>query len=184
MESDAAAAAAAASPAGPGAPAGALGRAVGVLQSLEKAIAVAAISGAALALIADLVGREIIGQGIFGAQRAAVHLTFIAGLLGFVLAVGTGSHLRVKASDSLTPAHWDPALERIGSIVSAVLLLWLAWHAAGFVLQTRAVGERSPTLHIPIWPIQAVLVWAFLSAALRYVAYTIDPALKPKGPAA
>jgi C4-dicarboxylate transporter, DctQ subunit len=85
----------------------------------------------------------------------------------------------VKASDALLPAAWTPVIDRVGSALSAVLLLVLAWHAARFVLQTAPVGERSPTLHIPIWPIQAVMVWAFMSAALRYAAYAIQPALKP-----
>ena len=161
---------------------GRLGRALQGLQSLEKAVAVAAISGAALALVADLVGREIIGQGIFGAQRAAVHLTFLAGMLGFVLATGNGAHLRIKAADALLPARWNDGIDRLGSAVSCVLLLVLAWHAAGFVLQTARVGERSPTLHIPIWPVQAVMVWAFVSAAVRHAAYAADPRLKPKGP--
>ncbi len=163
---------------------GPLARALRGLQSLEKAVAVAAISGAALALVADLVGRELLGQGIFGAQRAAVHLTFIAGMLGFVLATGAGAHLRVKATDALLPGRWNTGIERVGSLVSAGLLLVLAWHASGFVLQTASVGERSPTLHIPIWPVQAVMVWAFVSAALRHAAYAVQPALRPKGPEA
>jgi TRAP-type C4-dicarboxylate transport system permease small subunit len=161
-----------------------LARAVQRLQGIEKAIAVASIAGAALALVADLVGREIMGQGLFGAQRAAVHLTFVAGMLGFVLAVGTGSHLRVKATDFLVPDRWNPVMDRAASLLSAVLLLVLAWHASRFVLQTAGVNERSPTLHIPIWPIQAVMVWAFASAAFRYLAYAIQPALRPQGPQA
>jgi TRAP-type C4-dicarboxylate transport system permease small subunit len=153
------------------------------LQAVEKAIAIAAILAAAFALTADLTGREIVGQGLFGAQRAAVHLTFVAGLLGFAVATGTGSHLRIKASDTLLPKAWTPVVERLGSIFSALLLLVLAWYAARFVLQTASVGERSPTLAIPIWPIQAVLVWAFGSAALRHLAWAIEPRLKPAEPA-
>jgi len=151
------------------------------LQSVELALAVAALLAAALALIADLVGRELLGQGVFGAQRAAVHLTFVAGVLGFSVAVGTGAHLRIKAAEAVVPRRWDPAVERAASVVSMLLLLGLAWYAARFTLQTAQVGERSPTLQIPIWPIQAVMVWAFLSGAARYAIYLADPSLKPKG---
>jgi len=159
-----------------------MGAALRRLQAVEKAIAVFAILAAAVALTADLIGREVAGQGLFGAQRAAVHLTFVAGLLGFAVATGNGSHLRIKATDALLPAAWTPALERLGSVCSALLLTALAWYAARFVLQTAGVGERSPTLAIPIWPIQAVLVWAFASAALRHLAWAVEPRLKPDEP--
>jgi TRAP-type C4-dicarboxylate transport system permease small subunit len=147
------------------------------------AIAVAAILMAAAALVADLIGRELLGQGIFGAQRAAVFLTFIAGFLGFALATGSGSHLRIKATDHLLPASWNVVLDRLASVISVGILSALAFYAARFVLETKGVGERSPTLDIPIWPIQALMVWAFCSAALRHLIYAFRPDLKVTEPA-
>lgn len=157
----------------------AIGRALQKLQAVEKAVAVLAIVIAAGALVADLLGRELFGHGLFGAQRTAVHLTFIAGLLGFVLATGVGAHLRVKASDALLPARFGPGLARAGDLVSVGLLLALAWYSSRFVLETFQVGERSATLPIPIWPVQAVMTYAFVSAALRHAGYAAFPALKP-----
>jgi len=156
-----------------------IGRALHRLQAVEKAVAVLAIVIAAGALVADLLGRELFGHGLFGAQRAAVHLTFVAGLLGFVLATGVGAHLRVKASDALLPARFGPGLTRAGDVVSFGLLLALAWYSGRFVLETFHIGERSPTLPIPIWPVQAVMTYAFFSAALRHAGYAAFPALKP-----
>jgi TRAP-type C4-dicarboxylate transport system permease small subunit len=149
------------------------------LLGVETALAVAALLGAAAALVADLVGRELLGQGLFGAQRAAVHLCFIAGMFGFVLATARGAHLRVKASDALIPERFGGLVDRLGSMVSVIILLLLAWYGERFVQQTFAVGERSPTLGMPIWPIQTVMLYAFVSAALRHLAYAIDPRLRP-----
>jgi TRAP-type C4-dicarboxylate transport system permease small subunit len=159
-------------------------RALGALHAAEQAVAVTAILAAAAALIADLLGRELFGSGIFGAQRAAVHLTFVAGMLGFVLATSRGEHLRIKATDHLLPAHWEPWVARAGSLVSCAILWGLAWSAWGFAMQTRGVGERSVTLGIPVWPIQAVMAYAFLSAGLRHLAYAWMPALRPREAAA
>lgn len=156
-----------------------VGRALQKLQTVEKTVAVLAIVLAAGVLFADLLGRELFGHGLFGAQRTAVHLTFVAGMLGFVLATGVGAHLRVKASDSLLPAHFGPGLARAGDVVSVGLLLALAWYSGRFVLETFHIGERSPTLPIPIWPVQAVMTYAFLSAALRHAGYAAFPTLKP-----
>lgn len=150
------------------------------LQAIEKAVAVFAIIAAVASLTADLLGRELFGMGIFGAQRAAVHLTFVAGMLGFVLATGSGQHLRIKATDHLLPSNWAPWIERLGSVLSAVILGVLAWHALGFTMQTRGVGQMSVTLGIPVWPIQAVMVYAFLSAGLRHILFAFLPDLQPQ----
>ncbi|MCW5730084.1 MAG: TRAP transporter small permease [Alphaproteobacteria bacterium] len=133
----------------------------------------------AVALGADLIGRELFGSGIFGAQRVAVYATIVAGLLGFALATARNMHLRVKALEKLAPAAWNGPLERIGSAVSAAICLGLAWYALLFVRETFSVGERSVTLQIAIWPIQAVLPYTFASAALRHAAFAIWPHLKP-----
>jgi len=42
------------------------------------------------------------------------------------------------------------------------------------------VGERSVTLGLPIWPMQVVMVYAFVSAGLRYLAYAWSPAARPR----
>jgi hypothetical protein len=47
-------------------------------------------------------------------------------------------------------------------------------------MQTRGVGEMSVTLGIPIWPIQALMVYAFVSAGLRHILYALLPALRPQ----
>jgi TRAP-type C4-dicarboxylate transport system permease small subunit len=157
-----------------------LQRGLRLAQAAEMAVAVAALLAAAAALVADLLGREVFGQGIFGAQRAAVHFVFLSGMLGFVLAVGSGAHLRLKATDVLLPARWTPRIERAGCVFSALLLFGLAGYAARFTLQTHSVGERSVTLGLPIWPLQAVMVYAFASAGLRYLAYAWSPAARPR----
>jgi TRAP-type C4-dicarboxylate transport system permease small subunit len=160
-------------------PRGWLARTLRWLHAAEQAAAAIAILSAAAALISDLLGRELFGAGLFGAQRAAVHLTFVAGMLGFVLATARGEHLRIKATDHLLPAHWEPRVTRAGDLVSWAILWGLAWSAWNFAMETRGVGERSVTLGIPLWPIQMVMVYAFFSSGLRYLAYAWMPALRP-----
>ena len=159
-----------------------LGRFLEALQRAETALAVVAMLLVVAALVSDLAGRELLGQGIFGAQRFAVHATFVGGMLGFVVATGRGAHLRITATDHLVPLALAPLVERIGHVVSALILVALAWYAARFVAETWRIGERSVTLGIPIWPMQLALPYAFLSAALRYACYAVLPALKPAAP--
>jgi hypothetical protein len=51
--------------------------------------------------------------------------------------------------------------------------------ALQLVLETRQLAETATVLRIPLWPLQALIPLAFSSAALRYLAYSIQPALAP-----
>ena len=69
------------------------------LRRVEVAVCVTAFAAAALALIADVLARELLGNGIFGAQRFAVWATAIAGLVGFALVTSEAGHLRPQFAD-------------------------------------------------------------------------------------
>ena len=149
------------------------------LVGTEMVICYASFLIGTVALALDIFGREFLGFGIFGAQRLAVYCMAVAGVLGFSYVISRGGHLRPTLLDKLTPAHLDAAAIRLGDVVSCLLCLLLAWGAFLLVRSTWQIGERDMTLPIPIWPVQSVLVVAFLFAALKYVLYAIWPALRP-----
>ena len=66
------------------------------LWLLEATICVLAFAITSIALMADVLGREFFGNGIFGAQRLAVWTTAIAGLVGFALVTAEAGHLRPR----------------------------------------------------------------------------------------
>ena len=149
------------------------------LWSIEATICVIAFAGTALALMADVLAREFFGNGIFGAQRFAVWSNAIAGLLGFALVTAERGHLRPQFADALVPKALAPHIDRIGELVSATICLVIAWYAVKFVQSSAALGERGMAIPILVWPIQLVLVWMFLSSALRHLAFAAWPELRP-----
>ena len=149
------------------------------LWSIEATICVIAFAGTALALMADVLAREFFGNGIFGAQRFAVWSNAIAGLLGFALVTAERGHLRPQFADNLLPKALEPYADRIGEVLSAVICLGMAWFALRFVQSSAALGERGMAIPILVWPIQLVLVWMFLSSALRHLAFARWPELRP-----
>ncbi|MGK6315682.1 TRAP transporter small permease [Neorhizobium sp. DT-125] len=151
-----------------------------VLFRLECGIAVFFLCLSAAALLADIFTRELFQFGLFGSLRVAVYSTAIAALIGFPIAIATGSHIRVTALDALVPRSWEPALGRVANVVSAAICIFFVYWAAFYVAQTRDFGETDPSLAILVWPIQSVLVWMFLSGAVRYIIYALFPALQPQ----
>lgn len=145
----------------------------------EATICVVAFIVTAGALMADVIGRELFGNGIFGAQRVAVWTTAIAGLLGFALVTAERGHLRPTFLDGAVPKALEPYIDRIGELVSAAICIGLGVYAAEFVRSSAALGERGMAIPILVWPIQMVLPWMFLSSALRHLIYAARPDLRP-----
>ena len=150
-----------------------------VLWTVEATVCVLAFTGTAVALMADVLAREVFGNGLFGAQRFAVWANAIAGLLGFALVTAERGHLRPQFADALVPKSLEPHIERIGELVSALICLGLAWYAVEFVLSSARLGERGMAIPILVWPIQLVLPWMFASSALRHIAFATWPELRP-----
>ena len=157
----------------------AIRRALRGLFWVEATVAVAAFIVVAVALMADVLGREFFGDGIFGAQRVAVWATAIAGLGGFALVTAQGGHLRPQFTDGWLPKSWEPQVLRLADVVSAAICLALAWYAWDFVMENRRLGERGMAIPILVWPIQLILPWMFASSALRYLAFAAFPPLRP-----
>lgn len=149
------------------------------LYRLEATVAIAAFALITLALAADLAGREFFGKGLFGAQRLAVYSMVVVAMLGFSLAVGWRAHLGIEIAGKLTPRAWDAAMERIADATAALICVFLAYWAWRFVAGSFADQARGQGLDVLLWPIQSVLVWCFVSSALRHAAFACWPALRP-----
>ena len=149
------------------------------LWLLEATVCVLAFSITAIAMMADVLGREFFGNGIFGAQRLAVWSTAVAGLVGFALVTAEAGHLRPRFADGWMPKSLEPHIDRIAELVSAAICIFLGWFAVGFVLSSAALGERGMAIPIKVWPIQLILPWMFFSSALRHLCFATWPALRP-----
>jgi TRAP-type C4-dicarboxylate transport system permease small subunit len=133
----------------------------------------------ATALFADMLARELLGNGLWGAQRIAVYAMVFAAMLGFAVTTHLNRHLSIEAAARLMPARLGPLVDRLGDLVAAAICLFLAGWSLHFVLASYANEERGVALDILVWPIQLILPWAFASAALRHVVFAAWPDLKP-----
>ncbi len=131
-------------------------------------------------LLADVMGRELFGSGIYWAPRLASYFTTVAGMLGFSIVVSAGGHLRPKFADGIFPASWNENVNRVADLISFALLAFLFWHSAVFVWSTAEMGTRAIALNTPVWIVQIVVPYVFLSAAMRYLFYALDPAYRPE----
>ncbi len=163
----------------------ALGRLLGGITRIEKLIASATFLIMVVALLADVIGREVFGQGVFGSVRVAVYALIVCAMAGFGIATASGAHLRPRFLDAAATGRLEQLAVRAGHLASAAILLGLgfaAWTLVGF---SRMIEDRDVVLDVLIWPIQCALPFGFALSALRHVIFGLYPQLAPtdKGPA-
>jgi len=145
----------------------------------ERAVAICAFSALTLALVADVLRREVTGVGIFAAPRVAVYGMLGAYLAGLGLASSSGSHLRPRFADTLLPAAWRAGAARCGQALTALFCLCFAALAVQVAAESHALGEITIVPRWPVWPSQAAFALAFGVAALRHAIFALWPALAP-----
>lgn len=153
------------------------------LETLEGYAAMAAYTLVAALLIGDVLARELIGAPIMGSLSIAVLGAIVAGFLGLSLATAADAHLRPTVADNLVPAGLERLVERGSDLLAALFYLGIAIFAVRFVMESHAAGDRAAVLYFPLWPIQIVMPYAFLSCAVRHAAYAVDPGLRTNRPA-
>lgn len=148
--------------------------------SIEKALAFLTFAVMLSALLADVLGRELFGQGVFGSVRVAVYGLIICAMAGFGIATATNSHLRPKFMDGLFRGALERPAIRFGQLVSAAILFFLTYAAWEMVAFTRLIDEHDTALNIIVWPMQLALPIGFALSGLRHVVFAILPDLIPE----
>jgi TRAP-type C4-dicarboxylate transport system permease small subunit len=151
-----------------------------VLFYFMGAVATLFYAALALLLLADVIGRELFDQGIFGAQRAAVYCTIVAGNFGLALAAAAGAHIRPRIADKWTPAAWSASLDRLADLITGTVFVAVAFFATKLVQESFGFETVSPVIDWKIWPVQAVIPLGYLMAALHYFIFAAYPALRPQ----
>lgn len=146
---------------------------------METIICYIAFIVGTIALVLDIFGREVLGQGIFGAQRVAVYCMAVAGIMGFSYVISYGGHLRPTVLDKLISPRYDAFFARLADIISCILCLGLAYASFLFIASTYQLGEQDMTLPFNIWKVQSVLVVAFGFSAFKFFLFSCFPGLRP-----
>ena len=145
----------------------------------ERWITITAFALMALALLADVISRRLFLAGLIGATEIAVMGMVAVAMFGVGIATDEGAHLRPRLFDALIPRSLDAAVGRLSSLVTAVFFAIFAGLSAWMVTESFVLGDRTEILRAPIWTLQALIFIAFATNAVRFLAYALDPSLRP-----
>ena len=157
----------------------AAGRLLRALTAVESVAAAIAYVIVAALLIGDVVGREVLGKGIFGASKMAVFAAIVSGFLGLSLATAANVHIRPAFMDWVFRGRAEPWARRAGDAFAFVFFCVAGYFAILFVMQSYEFKEKAAVIYWQLWPIQLVIPYAFFSTALKHAIFAGWPALKP-----
>jgi TRAP-type C4-dicarboxylate transport system permease small subunit len=141
----------------------------------EAIVAALAYAATTALLLADVIAREFFSQALWGAQQTAVLGSILAAMVGLTLATGRSAHFRPEFADGLLRFA---AVDRLGDLISAVLLLIFGYFAVEFVMESRNFADRVPVVNILLWPVQIIVPYALASSAVKHLIFAWNPDAK------
>ncbi|MFQ5635896.1 MAG: TRAP transporter small permease [Gammaproteobacteria bacterium] len=151
------------------------------LNGFERAVTGVAFAILIAAVFVDVLSREATGTGLHWARQTGVYANVFVVMFGLGLASAGGAHLRPRFTDRWLPARLTPFLDRANDLGMALFCMVFAVIAAGVVAESFELQERSVALRSVVWPFQAAVPAAFLSAGARHLVYAACPGLRPAG---
>lgn len=123
------------------------------------AVAIAAIM---VLTVADVVRRTLTDTSIQGVVEVAPLLLLSAAALGFGYAEQTRIHVRTSMVTSRLPRAAALLFRAAGSVVSLVVLAWIAWEALDRAIRAVQNGDVTPGfVAFPTWPAQVLVPLGF-----------------------
>ncbi len=153
-----------------------------LISRIETWAAASCFALMAVLTLLDVISREALRSGVVWAQKSSVYLMIWGGFLGATLTTARGTHLRPEIADRLCPARLHGLLAVLGNLMTSVFCGGMAFFAIRYVLETRSMGDVSVVTGVPVWVVQLVIPYVFASMAVRFLAYSFWPALRPPKP--
>lgn len=150
------------------------------LFRIEAIVASVAYVVVVVAMLTDIIAREFFNASFIYTSKLALFAAIFAGMLGLGLATASGTHIRPRFADLWVPHSWQNQLQRLGDLLSASLFSFAGYISYELVHSSYEIGFLVPVVDWPLWWFQIIMPYAFISNALRHLAFAIHPALKPK----
>lgn len=146
-----------------------------LLTKIERFLASVLIAILTSFVIIDVGAREIFRTGIPWAQKGAVYLMIWAGFLGAVLMTQKVEHLRPEVAEKLWKGKARQFYLRFHNLLVFLFTAAMTYYSYLYMLESREFGDRNVIIDMPMWVLQAIIPYSFLSMSLRYFYFIFSP---------
>lgn len=127
------------------------------------------VMGMALVSIANVIGRNLLGESLASADEINQALIVLVTFVGIGFGVRRARHIRMSALYDQATGRVRKGMIVIISGATAVLLLALAWFAAQYAFQVWQNGEVTPALRMPLYLVYVWVPVGFTLGAVQYL---------------
>jgi TRAP-type C4-dicarboxylate transport system permease small subunit len=99
----------------------------------------------------SIIGRSVLGRPIVGDFELVEIGTAVAGSLFLPYCQATGGHIVVDVFTQRASRRTQDWLDRLGTLLMAVMFLVVGWRTVIGVLGARGTGETSMLMGFPLW---------------------------------
>ncbi|RRQ20321.1 TRAP transporter small permease [Guyparkeria sp. SCN-R1] len=135
------------------------------------------LSGAILLMatinIVNVLGDNLLKQGLPFAGEINQALLVIITFVGVAKAARHGRNIRMSAIYDQLKGPWRKGANIVITTGSAVVMFYLAYYAVIYEMQVRSIGQATPSLGIPIWILYLFVPIGLFLAGLQYLLTTV-----------
>lgn len=150
-------------------------RLIHILSSFEKFVASVFMGLMTLLVILDVLSRELINQGIPWAQKSAVYLMIWSGFIGAILICEKASHLRPEIAEKFWGEDKKLLFIRVQNFTTMIVSFIFLYYSFLYVRESFSFGDKSVVLQVPLWTLQLIIPYAFLSMSMRHIFFILNP---------
>jgi len=152
-------------------------RAIGGLDWLlgwfENIVLSVSIMAMAVLNIANVLGNNLLGQGIMFTVEINQALLVIITFIGVSKGARHGRNIRMSAIYDQAKGHWRKGMNIVITAGSAAVMFYLCWYAVIYEAQVRSIGQTTPNLGIPLWVLYLAVPLGLFLAGLQYTLTTL-----------
>lgn len=122
----------------------------------------------AVLLIVNVIARNL-SKSIYFAEEISKLFVILITFTGTSFAARKARHIRMGAILELLPPKVEKVIVIIISIISAIVMFTLAYHAFNYMNNLRIRGTKTEALGAPYWYFIIIAPIAFFTAGIQYV---------------
>lgn len=150
-----------------------LGRAVAGLDAIiarvESVILAYGILLMFLNTFGNVIGRYVFGQSLYFTEELNQFLIVLVTFVGLGYATRRGRHIRMSAFYDTLGDLPRKVLMVIICLITAGVMLWLAWVSLGYVMSVANSGRVTPALRVPLYLTYVWVPFGFLITGIQYL---------------
>ena len=152
-----------------------------ILTRIERTAASILIFILTVFVVLDVGSRELFRTGIPWAQKGAVYMMIWAGFLGAILVTQKVEHLRPEVADKFWKGKLKPFYLRAHNLIVFAFTAAMTYYSFLYVKESMEFADRNVIIDMPMWALQAVIPYCFMSMSLRYLYFIFCPKEKDPG---